>query len=213
MGNGNLKPASNLTAIVLAGGKSTRLGVDKALERLDGQTVIERVLARLSLLVADTVIVISQRQAETSYLRDSGTKVVVDLYPDRAALGGVYTGLAASSSQYNFAVACDMPFLNTDLIRYMASLAPDYDAVIPRVDKYIEPLHSIYSRNCLPAMKAVLDGGRLRFVDVFERLKVRYVERDEIDRFDPEHLSFFNINTQADLELARTIVAMEAAPQ
>lgn len=185
--------------------------MDKALERLDGRTVIEWVLARLSLLVADTVIVISQRQAGTSYLQDSGAKVVVDLYPDRGALGGVYTGLAKSFSQYSVAVACDMPFLNIQLVRYMASLAPQYDAVVPRLDSYLEPLHSIYSRSCLGPMKAALAERKLRFVDVLDRLNVRYVERDEIDRFDREHLSFFNINTQADLELARAIAAQEQA--
>lgn len=134
---------------------------------------------------------------------------MVDIYPGKSSLGGIYTGLVYSTSFHNLVVACDMPFLNVDLLRYMIDLSPDFDAVIPRIGDLKEPLHAVYSTNCLPQMERLLKEGNLKIADILDSVRVRYVEENEINRFDPEHLSFFNINTEADLERARMLASQE----
>lgn len=127
---------------------------------------------------------------------------MIDLYPGKGALGGIYTGLVSSANFHNLTVACDMPFLNIELLRYMIELCPGFDAVVPRVGRNVEPLHAIYSKNCLDPIARLLKHGNLQIGNLFNSVKVRYIEQDEIDKFDPEHLSFFNVNTKADLERA-----------
>ena len=104
-----------------------------------------------------------------------------------------------------------MPFLNTALLRYMISRSTGFDVVIPRIDDDIEPLHAIYSRNCARLIEEQLRRDDLRIRGFFDSVKIRYIEKEEIERFDPEHLSFFNINTEADLEKARILAEKEAA--
>lgn len=132
-------------------------------------------------------------------------KVVGDIYPGKGSLGGIYTGLVASDSLYNIVVACDMPFLNQGLLRYMIEIADNFDLVIPRLGNTIEPLHAVYSKRCLAPIEHLLEQDDLQIFKFFPAVKVRYMEADEIDRFDPEHLSFFNINTEADLKTAREL--------
>jgi molybdopterin-guanine dinucleotide biosynthesis protein A len=91
-----------------------------------------------------------------------------------------------------------MPFLNVSLLRYMMGLVEGYDVVIPRLDGFLEPLHAVYGRSCLPAMRSLLDRGRRQIIGFFPEVRVRYVEEHEIDRFDRRRLSFVNINTAED---------------
>jgi len=199
----------NTASIVLAGGGSSRLGREKWAELIAGKSLIERAVTRLSSLSAEILIVISKRQSRSSFSSYAEAKTVVDLYPGKGSLGGIYTGLVYSASFHNLAVACDMPFLNPDLLRYMIDLSPDFDVVIPRIGDLKEPLHAVYTKNCLLPMERLLKGGNLRVAGLLDSVRVRYVEKDEIDRFDPEHLSFFNVNTQADLERARMLASQE----
>jgi molybdopterin-guanine dinucleotide biosynthesis protein A len=98
-----------------------------------------------------------------------------------------------------------MPFLNQALLRYMIQLSPGFDLVVPRVGDLVEPLHAVYSKSCLAPIEGLLNQGELRVSALFDLVKVRYVEADEIDSFDPKHLSFLNINTKADLAMARQL--------
>ncbi|HEY49603.1 MAG TPA: molybdenum cofactor guanylyltransferase [Dehalococcoidia bacterium] len=195
----------SISSIVLAGGRSSRLGKEKHTEVIAGKSLIERTIDHLRPLSTEILIVISTRQSKSSFASYAGATTVVDLYPGKSSLGGIYTGVARSTSFHNLAVACDMPFLNPGLLRYMIGLSPDFDVVIPRIGDLEEPLHAIYSKNCLPPMEMLLKEGNLKVTGFFDSVKVRYVEKEEIDRFDPEHLSFFNINTQADLKRARVL--------
>ena len=180
-----------------------RLGREKALEKLGKETLLERVINCLSLLGDKILIVIAQGQ---SYPPLSPAEIVVDLYLNKGALGGIYTGLSASKSPYSLVVACDMPFLNLALLRYLIGLSPNFDAVVPRVKGEVEPLHAVYSRNCLVPIQKQIEQGNLKIRDFLPRVRVRYVEEEEINRFDPQHLSFFNINTQADLKRAKALL-------
>ena len=190
-----------LTSIVLAGGKNLRLGRSKALEIIGGKSLIERVTERLKSITNQLIIVTSKEQAGLPFIH--GAEVVADIYPGKGPLGGIYTGLMASRSEQNIVVACDMPFLNTKLLRHMAELSPGYDAVVPRLGEgKIEPLHSVYSKSCLPVIRIRLENDQLEIIPSLEQLRVRYVEEAECRRFDPQLLTFFNMNRQSDLDRA-----------
>ena len=195
-----------VTSIVLAGGKNLRLGRSKALEVIGGKSLIERVVERLEPVTNQLLIVTSKEQLDLPAIDQA--EVVVDLYPGKGPLGGIYTGLLASQSSQNIVVACDMPFLNTELLRYMVGLLRDSDAVVPRLGNgMIEPLHAVYSKNCLPDVKTRLENNQLGIAPFLNQLRVRYIEEAECRKFDPDLLTFFNINRQADLERAITLAA------
>ena len=98
-----------------------------------------------------------------------------------------------------------MPFLNRPLLSYMIEVSEGFDFVLPRINKFFEPLHAVYSKNCVAPAEAIIKQGRKVIIELFDFVKVRYVEAEEIERFDPQHLSFFKINTQEDLDLAKKI--------
>jgi len=194
-----------ISCIVLAGGKGLRLGRDKILEVIGSSNLLQRVISQLSSFSSDIIVVIANGKLPPHFSGYLGSRIVTDIYPGHGALGGIYTGLAASDSPYNLVVACDMPFLNQALLQYMVQVSPGFDLVVPRVGNLVEPLHAVYSKSCQAPIKGLLDRGELRISVLFELVKVRYVEGDEIGRFDPEHLSFFNVNTEADLERAQQL--------
>jgi len=192
--------------IVLAGGKGLRLGQDKALEVIGDRSLLEWVVFHLSSLNKDIIVVTALKQSFPQLGGYPKLKVVTDIYPNKGALGGIYSGLNASGSFYNLVVACDMPFLNQVLLRYMIQVSAGFDLVVPRLGDMVEPLHAVYSKGCLAPIESLLKQDNLSLRQLFTLVKVRYVEAGEIDRFDPEHLSFFNINSQADLERAKRLI-------
>lgn len=196
----------DITCIVLAGGKGLRLGRDKVQETVGADNLLQRVLSQLALFNRDIIIVTADKKSLPRFNGYQRARVVTDIYPGRGALGGIYTGLAESSSTYNLVVACDMPFLNQALLSYMMGLSAGFDLVVPRLGELVEPLHAVYARSCLALIEGLLKRGSLEVRALFDLVKVRYVEAAEIDRFDPQHLSFFNVNTRPDLERARQIV-------
>lgn len=133
-------------------------------------------------------------------------RVVSDIYPDKGPLVGIFTGLSASRTAYNLVVAGDMPFLDRGLLGYLVQIAGGFDVVVPRLKNMVEPLHAVYARTCLTPIEGMIQSGDLSVRRLLEMVRVRYVDDDEIARFDPEHLSFFNVNTRADLQRARVLV-------
>ena len=195
----------DVSCIVLAGGKGLRLGHDKVLESIGNRSLLQRVVDGLSFLNSDIIIVTATKQTFSQSIDYPKLRIVTDIYPGKGSLGGIFSGLAASDSSYNLAVACDMPFLNQALLRYMIQISASFDLVIPRLGKMIEPLHAVYSKGCLTPMEELLKQGSLKIIELLDLVRVRYVDAEEINRFDPKHLSFFNINTQADLKTAREL--------
>jgi molybdopterin-guanine dinucleotide biosynthesis protein A len=194
-------PATPISAVILAGGRSTRLGQDKAFLKVNGQTLIERLIDRLAQL-SEEIIIVTNDVDQYEHLEAT---VISDLVPGKAALGGLHSGLRAASNPHSLVVACDMPFLNLSLLRYMQGFVASYDVVVPRVGEFAEALHAIYAKSCLPYIERQLRSGDLQISHFFPTVRVRYVEQQEIETFDPDHLSFFNINSQEDLEKAREI--------
>ena len=189
-------PMLTVSGIVLAGGQSSRLGTDKSLVNMNGQPLIEQIVAKLARL-SDDVIIATNSPEKYDHLE---ARLVGDIYPGKGALGGIYSGLWAAANAYSLVVACDMPFLDLNLLRYMILLACGHDVIIPRIGELLEPLHAIYSKSCLEPIDRLLARGGLKIIDFFSEVRVRYVEEDEVDIFDPQHLSFFNVNTLSDLE-------------
>jgi molybdopterin-guanine dinucleotide biosynthesis protein A len=202
----------DISGIVLAGGRSLRLGHDKVLEKIGDKSLLEQVVSRIDQFCKNIIIVTAYERTFPSLEKNPKVRTVSDIYPGSGSLGGIYTGLVESNSRYNLVVAADMPFLNEPLLRYMIEIANGYDFVLPRIDNFFEPLHAIYSRNCIAPMKSIMEQGKRVIIELFKYVKVRYVETEEVDRFDPKHLSFFNINTVEELELAREIAGKTGAP-
>ena len=195
----------DIGSIVLAGGKGLRLGHEKTLETVGNESLIQRVLFSLSFFNSDIIIVTAAKQSLPQFFDYPKLRVVTDAYPGKGPLGGIYTGLAASDSFYNLVVACDMPFLNQALLDYMIQVSTGFDLVVPRLGNMIEPLHAVYSKGCLAPIECLLKQDNISIRELFASVRVRYVEATEINRFDPKHLSFFNVNTEADLETAREV--------
>ncbi|HMQ53293.1 MAG TPA: molybdenum cofactor guanylyltransferase [Anaerolineae bacterium] len=193
-----------ISVAVLAGGQSKRMGQDKAFLKVGGQPVIERVLERVTPLTDDLFI---STNSPEKYAR-FGLRLVSDVYPDKAALGGIYSAIHAAQYDHVLIVACDMPFLNPQLLRHLITLAPTAEVVAPLISPpQPETMHAVYSKACLAAIKPRLLANQLRIIGFFEDVSVRYVEQAEVARFDPHFYTFLNMNTPADWERVKQLAA------
>jgi molybdenum cofactor guanylyltransferase len=193
-----------ISAILLAGGKSSRLGTDKAKVKLDGTSMmIQNIAEKLSAISDDVVVSTNGRRYDGITVP---VKWAVDVTPGAGSLMGLYSGLLAVKYDYAIAVACDMPFINIGLLKYMIDMPRDYDALLPMVGEKSEQLHSIYSKKCLPVIEKNLQAGHLKITGLLADISVKYVPEDIINRYDPEHHSFFNVNTQEQLTEAQNIL-------
>lgn len=191
-----------VTSIILAGGEGSRIRRNKALELIGDRSSIQRVVERVA-IVSDQILIVGS-PAQFSFLSGYDVEYRADLHPGKGPLGGIYTGLASSKSLYTLVVACDMPFLNVALLRYMMKLSPGFDAVIPKVGR-IQPLHAVYCKSCLDGIRRRLENNQLRVTCFLKTVNVRYIDQIECQGFDPQLLSFFNVNSQADLVQANTL--------
>lgn len=190
---------NKLTVAIMAGGKSSRMGTDKSFVQFNGRPMIEVVIDAVAGL-GDETLLITNKPADYTHLN---LPMVGDVYPDHGSLGGIFTAVHAASHPHTLVVACDMPWLNRPLLEYMITLRETADVVVPRWEKYPEPLHAIYSKVCLAPIEEKLKAQLLKITGFFGQVSVRFVERDEIERFDKDGRSFANINSPEDLEEAR----------
>ena len=186
---------------ILVGGKSRRMGMDKPALLLGGQPLIERVIDALAEVV-DEVLLVGQEAGRFARL---GLPCVADLVPGGGPLAGIHTALAAARHPVCVVVACDMPFLQPALLAYLLEQAPGWDAVVPRVDDHLEPLHAVYARSSLPTIERMLRKGERCPLDLYPRVRVRYVNSDEIAAFTNGWRSFINLNTPEDLAMAQML--------
>ncbi|MGA7827294.1 MAG: formate dehydrogenase accessory sulfurtransferase FdhD [Geobacteraceae bacterium] len=183
--------ATRATAVILAGGSSARMKSNKALLPYSGELFIERIYRQLSALFSEVILVTNQPE----HYRFLPCRMVPDEFPGMGSLAGIHAGLKQSRTEHVFVVACDMPYLNSDLIRLMVAQAPGHDVVIPESDGGLEPLHAVYAKSCLPEMEEALKSGTRKIVDCFDWSKVSVLSKEEIAALDPEFRSFRNINT------------------
>lgn len=194
-----------INAIILAGGRNSRIKEVKAFSRINGRPVIEIIIGKLSELFQKIIVVTNDASGYEHY----DVMLVEDIVKNKGPLAGLYSGLTASDKLLNFVVGCDMPFINVDLIRHMTENTGENDVFVPRVRDFVEPLHGIYSKRCLPFIRKELDGNNTKVAGVksfFSHVKVKYITDDEIARFDKEFYSFFSINTEKDLKKARSLI-------
>lgn len=194
-----------MTGVILAGGKSTRMREEKAFIEVGEVPLFERVYRVLREIFSEIIIVANDTRPFESY----EARLQKDIILNKGALGGLYTGLFHSPSYHAFCTACDMPLLNSRLIKYMAAERDEYDVIIPRTRDGLHPLHAIYSKRCLNAMRQLLNRDDLRIVNFFPQVTVRYIEEMEIREFDPHMRSLINVNTEEEMEAVRNIL-MEA---
>ena len=197
----------NCTGIILAGGENKRMPVLKAFIKINGEKIIERNLKIMRQLFKEIFIVTNQPELYL-YLK---THLLGDVYDIRGPMTGIFTSLLNSSNNWVFISACDMPFINGELIKYMASKRDNYDAVVPksplrpllvkgRRGDYIEPLFAFYSKQLMPSMEKAIFSNKTGIKDFLKDKKVKYISAEEIRDIDAKAMSFINLNTLKDME-------------
>ncbi len=187
--------ARSVTGIILSGGENSRMGRNKAFLTVDGERLIDRTIRIYKELFAEVILVTNE---PLDYL-DLDVTVVTDIYPGRKALGGIYTGLFYAKDSHAFVAACDMPCLNAEFIAYLMERALPYDIVVPHAADGPQPLHAVYARTCLPAIKNSLLRDKLKVTGFYKGLKVLRIPEGTIQSFDPRARMFLNVNTPQDL--------------
>ena len=191
-----------ITGVVQAGGRSMRMGgAPKALIELGGRRIVERVVAAITPVV-DDVIIVTNTPELYGFL---GLPMVSDVFPEHGSLGGIYSGLKAAGGDVAFTVACDMPFLRADVARLVIDRAGDADVVIPRVGEQLETMHASYAKTCMPAIEARLRAGRLKIIGFFDDVRVVEIAEADVRRLGDPDIVFMNVNTPDELARARDV--------
>ena len=183
----------DITGIILIGGKSRRMGRDKAFLEVAGKPLFERVLEVFRESFAQVVLVGNREETFAGY----GLPVLPDIYPG-SSLGGLYTGLYHAETDYVFVASCDLPFPSTEILRYLCSLKEGFDAVVPTTPHGYEPLFAVYSKTCLEPIRTLLESGDYCAYAYFSQIRVRYVPLEELAHLDGDGRAFVNVNTPED---------------
>ena len=187
----------DMTGIILAGGKNSRMGINKAFLEIDGTRLIDNILAVYQKIFSEIIIVTND---PLSYTEFSETLIVTDIYKEKGALGGIYTGLFYATYDYSFVTACDMPFLNEDFIIYLTGQAGKHDIIVPELPEGFQPLHAIYSRNCLSHIKKLLIADKLKIAGFYKEVRLLSIPEEKIKPFNKDGCLFLNVNTPEDLK-------------
>jgi molybdopterin-guanine dinucleotide biosynthesis protein A len=185
------KPYEHITGVILAGGLSTRYGKNKAFLEIEGARLIDRIAEKMQNIFTRVLLVTNEKQ-DYGYL---GLPLIEDRIKGLGPIGGIYTGLMSISGEGGFFVACDMPFLNEQLVRYMVEVQDHHAAVVPCVGNEIEPLHALYTTTCLGPIRRLIESRQYQVRLFYQSVSVRYVTENEIRRFAQPRNAFHNINT------------------
>jgi len=187
----------NMTGILLAGGKNSRMGANKAFLEIDKERLIDKTLTIYQRLFSEIIIVTND---PLPHLEFQNAALVTDIYKGKGPLGGIYTGLFYAKNNYAFACPCDMPFLNESFIAYMISQSGNHDVVVPELPEGYQPLHAVYSRNCLPSIKRLLLMDKLKITGFYRDMRVLAIGEEQILPFNKDGRLFQNLNTPEDVE-------------
>jgi len=185
----------NITGVILVGGKSRRMGRDKAFLQIAGKTLFERVLGIFSESFDRIVLVGDRAERFAGY----GLPILPDIYPG-SALGGLYTALSHAETEYIFVSSCDLPFPNREILLYLCSFRDGFDAVVPNTAHGFEPLFALYAKSCLRPMRELLESGNFCAYAYYPQIRVRYVKGEELAHLDRDGRSFVNVNTPEEFE-------------
>lgn len=194
----NERLKDNSCAVILAGGKSSRMGTPKALLRFGGEALISHIVRALQRVFTETLIVAAPGQE----LPPLPATLVRDEVAYQGPVGGIYYGLKAASREVCFLTSCDAPFLNLSLVTYLMSRISDYDVVVPHWQGRFQPLHAVYRKSVAPLLKEQLEQGELRPIFLYDKVRTCKIGEEVIRRFDPEGSSFLNMNTPQDYQIA-----------
>ncbi len=200
-----------MTGVILIGGKSSRMGQEKALMSVGGVPVFQRILDVFEKLFDEILIVTDREGRFAGY----GYPEVVDLVPDRGPLGGIYTGLHYAKSDSIFAASCDLPFIHPFTVEFLIKEAGIYDIVVPDIGGRLHPLHASYSKRCLPYLLERIENNLLNitgFINDIQGLSIRRIEMQEFAREDTELRALFNMNTEEDWVEANRIAEKRIKP-
>jgi len=198
----NLKlTTNNFTLAIISGGKSSRMGTNKAFVKIGEQTLIERIIDRTKDIGQQETILITNTPDEYAHLH---LPMYSDVVPDSGSLGGICTAIHHSKTSHSIVIACDMPFVSADLLRFMMTHAENADVVVPTVDDYPQGLHAIYSKNCLESIRGKIEEKRLKVIGFYDDVHVTYLDEEMLEKFNPE-VVFMNVNTPEELEKAREL--------
>jgi molybdopterin-guanine dinucleotide biosynthesis protein A/molybdopterin converting factor small subunit len=189
---------ANATAVILTGGKSSRMGRPKALLPFADEPLIAHVVRGLRKMFAEAIVVAAPEQE----LPELPAVLVRDEVAYQGPVSGIYHGLKASTKEVCFVTSCDAPFLNPVLVAHLLSQIADFDVVVPYWQERFQPLHAVYRRSVAPLLKDQLERGELRPISLYDKVRTRNIREDEIRRHDPEGLSFLNMNSPEDYEAA-----------
>jgi len=191
----NLTAKNKITGIILSGGKNIRMGENKAFIEIEGMPMIKRIHSLFEKIFEEVIIVTNERELYRTF----SAKIYNDLFPNGGVIGGLYTGLFFSSLPYSFCVASDMPLLKQSVIEYLVRNIEGYDVLVPRTKDGLHPLHAVYSKQCLEAIKIMIDQKKHRIVDFYKMVRTKIIDEDKFISLDPERESFININTPEEL--------------
>jgi molybdenum cofactor guanylyltransferase len=201
---------SEVTGVLLAGGKSRRMGEDKRYLVVGEETLLERGLAVIRSVFQEVMVVIAQDSPSVGL----DTRVVRDLVPECGSLGGLYTGLMQATTPWIFVVACDMPFLDQAVIAQFTSRRATADIVMAKLAARLHPMHALYGKRCLPVLEQMIQARQLKIQELVSQasLRVQFVTEMDLLTIDPSGRSFQNVNTPADLETAQSMLNREPPP-
>ena len=197
--------SQRVTGIILAGGKSSRLGRDKAWEDVGGQRIIDRVIGALQSSCHEVLIIGDRPERQNELSLPKCIQYRSDELKGRGSIGGLYTGLKASDTLWSLVVACDMPFISRELIRFMLSIISKNrcDAIVPVINGRYQPTHALYNSTCIPFIEKNILSGNFRMDSYFDEIYLEEISEDVINSIKGAELSFFNVNTEDDLFTAR----------
>jgi molybdopterin-guanine dinucleotide biosynthesis protein A len=192
----------DIMPVILAGGKSSRMGRNKALVTFGEKPLLSVAAEKLTAWFgASPLLVTNEKEMYASFK----LPMVSDIFLNAGPLGGIHAALSAALKPHIFVFACDMPFLREDLLEVMAKLAPLYDLVVPCTKGKLEPLHAIYAVTCLPIIEEYLKRGEKKIIVFFPDMNARYLTETEIAPFSADGKVFMNINTPVELSLAKSM--------
>jgi len=201
------RSATQVTGVILAGGKSRRMGRDKAFLPFGEGLLIERVIEVVQQVIANVILITNTPEQYQRF----GLPMFSDVIPEAGSMGGIYTGLISARTPYSLCLACDMPFVKTAFLRFLCDTATEADVVIPRNAEDFQPLCAVYSQVCREPIRHKIEDQRLKITGFFDQVRVRVIDGDLLAHYDPHDVMFFNANTPE--EYAKAQYMLEEQPR
>jgi molybdopterin-guanine dinucleotide biosynthesis protein A len=189
------------SGVILAGGKSSRMKFNKAFAEIAGRPVINILVEKFARLFDETIIISNEPQLYS----ELGPVVYTDIYPRMGPVSGIHSGLYHARYDQAFVLGCDVPFMNMELVEYMFTQLGDYDAVVPEIDSYLQPLSAFYSKKCLSVLTNCLENNKVKLIRIFEELNSLIINRNELEKFGIVEEVFLNVNDMEALNMASQI--------